>query len=411
MLWLLRHEAKAASKLALVYRLVHGVEAPLPSYVSRSTIFSIPVNGGQVQTLTYFTDPEVFAESFHEMRQAMAAAVGAFKAEGYMKLPDLPGDLGLTAQFISTVSPGQAILTGTSSFRLDRLAAYLSNDGARRYFERGLNAAYTNDDARRLADTILEEVLGVYQAPAIRYRNYKQYLAAAFSEPENRARADLVYRSLLEEIGKLWGTLMGVKGYTRGESFVARNVGLRNVWEGGQWRVKIIFMDHDSVVVPGFAEKDFWASDALPNMRLDETYMWGIQDGIIGAVGFLRKIYRISDEIHEQARVQSRIALKKAYQKTQREFSYNPKLRGLFDPVFVERLLDWNRLVRSYLRQEPNEGASSKWKEKGRGMLAKKGYEENEINDYLEAIETNKAFVERLSFLFCSDNPLRISNR
>jgi len=399
MLWLLRHEAKAAAKLGLIYRLVHGLEAPLPSYVSRSAIYSVPAGGGQVQTLTYFTEPGVFAESFHEMRQAMAAAVAAFKAEGYLKMPDLPGDLGLTAQFISIVVPGQAILNGTSSFRLDRLAACLSDDGARRYFEGGLNAACSTQAMRRLADALLEEVLGVYQAPDVRCRSYKQYLAAAFAVPENRAQADSVYRTLLEEAGRLWGTLMGVKGYSRGESFVARNVGLRSVWDGGQWRVKIIFMDHDSVVIPGFNERDFYAPEALRGMTLDETYLWG-KGSILGSIGHLRNIYRIGDELHEQTLVLARIALKKAYQKTQHAFSLNPKLRALFDPVFVNRLLDWNKLVRSYLRNKPDTAESSRWKDKKREMLAEKAYEENEINDYMEALETNKAFLERLSFLF-----------
>jgi hypothetical protein len=329
--------------------------------------------------------------------------VASFKAEGYIKMPDLPGDLGLTAQFISIASPGQAIISGTSSFRVDRIAAHLSSDGARRYLERGLNAAYSPEAARRFADAILEEVLGVYQPPDVRWQSYKQYLAAAFAVPENRARADSVYRSLLEEIGKLWGTLMGVKGYTRGESFVARNVGLRNVWEDGQWKVKIIFMDHDSLVIPSFTEKDFWPTDALPNTALDETYIWGTQGAhgsILGAIGHLRKIYRVSDEIHEQARVRARIAVKKAYEKTRHELSSNPKFRALFDPVFIERLPDWNKLVRGYLRQNSNSGAIPRWKEKTREMLAKKDYDESEINDYLEGIDTNRSLLERLSFLF-----------
>jgi hypothetical protein len=400
MLWLLRHEAKAAARLSCIYRLVHGCEAPLPTYVSRSAIYSIPAAGGEVQTLTYFTEPAVFGESFQEMRQAMAATVEAFKAEGYLQLPDLPGYLGLTAQFISIVSPGQSILHGTSSFRLDRVAAYLSSEGDRRYLERGLKVAYSTDAARRFADGLLEEVLGVYQPPDVRWQSYKQYLGAAFAVPENRARADAVYRSLLEEIARVWGTLMGVKAYSRGESFVARNVGLRNVWENGQWKVKIIFMDHDSLVIPGFTEKDFWASDALPNMRLDESYIWGRPGAMLGAVGHLRQIYRITDEYHEQTLVRARTALKKAFEKTQHELSRNPQLRALFDPVFVERLRDWNQLVRGYLKQKPDSAAFSRWKEKKKEMLAKKNYDENEINDYLYTLETHRPFIESVSFLF-----------
>lgn len=400
MQWLLRHEAKAAAKLSLVYRLVHGIEAPIPNYISRSTIYSIPAGSGQVQTLSYFTEPQIFGDGFREMRQAMVDVVAAFKAEGYMKLPDLPGDLGLTAQFISTVSPTQAILKGTSSFRLDRLVTYLSSDGAQWYFERGLNCSYSKHDARRLADALLEEVLGVYQPPDVSYRSHKQYLASAFVVPENRAKADCIYLSLMQEIGRLWGTLLGVRGYTRGESFVARNVGLKSVWDSGEWKVKIIFMDHDSVVIPGPQERDFYSRESLSEMRLDETYLWGRPGSTLGAVGHLRSIYRTSDDLYQQGQVLARTSMKKAYKKTQHKLSSDPKLRALFDQVFLERLLDWDTLVKGYLRIKPDTAASSGWKDKQREMLEAKAYEGHEIDAHMEALENNKAFLETHSFLF-----------
>src|SRR5439155_9480596 len=147
------------------------------------------------------------------------------------------------------------------SFRVDKLAAYLSPDGAERYFARLSNSEVSRDRARAIADTLLEEVLGVYQPP-VAYRNYAEYLAAAFAIPDNRVRANSVYKSLLQQMGKLWGTLLGIKGYSKGESFVARNVGLRSVWHDGQWEVRTIFMDHDSLVIPGPQEKDFCARNA-----------------------------------------------------------------------------------------------------------------------------------------------------
>jgi hypothetical protein len=401
MLWMLRHEANAGSRLALIYRLVHGDEAPLPTYISRSTVYSIPLRDGQVQTLTYFTEPAVFGDSFPEMRQAMSAVVNSFTAEGYMKMPELLGDLGLTAQFISTVCPGQTILKGTSSFRVDKLAAYLSGDGARLYFEQGLNCEYSIEAAQRFADALLEEVLGVYHPPRVKTRSYRQYLAAAFAVLENRAQADANYQAILEEIGKTWGTLMGVKGYTRGESFVARNVGLRTVWDRGQWRVKIIFMDHDTVVIPGPGETDFHAPDAIPCMAMDEVYLWSRPGcSILGTVGHLRSIYRVSDDTHERAMVLARIALQRAYQKTQGELKRNPRLQALFEPTFVEKLTDWNRLVRSYLRMPNEEAAVLKWINKQRNALRKKGYQDHEIDDYFHALESNRAFLERQSDIF-----------
>ena len=47
---------------------------------------------------------------------------------------------------------------------------------------------YSAEDAKQLADTILDEILGVYHPPEVRYRNYEQYVAAAFSvDCESRA--------------------------------------------------------------------------------------------------------------------------------------------------------------------------------------------------------------------------------
>src|SRR6185295_15246410 len=163
----------------------------------------------------------------------MFGCVAAFKNEGYNTLPDLPGDWGLTAQFIGLVTPAQAILSGTSSFRLDKVAAYLSSEGPRRYFQDGLDFANSKNESKRFADEMIEEVLGVYQPPAVTYRSHEQYVAAAFALPTNRTRADEIFLSLLDEIGRTWGTLLALRGYSLGESFVARNVGLKSVWAGG----------------------------------------------------------------------------------------------------------------------------------------------------------------------------------
>lgn len=400
MQWLLRHEARAAAKLSLVYRSVHDKAAPVADYVSRSTIYSIPADGVPIQTLTYFTEPAVFEEGFLEMRQAMAGSLAAFKAEGYANLPELAGDLGLTAQFIGAVTPAQAILTRTSSFRLDKLVPYLSNDGPRLYFQEGLKTVYSKHDARRWADEIMEEILGVYQPPDESYRSHEQYVASAFSVPENRVRADRIYGCLLEEIGRTWGTLLGVRGYTRGESFVARNVGLKTVWDAGEWKVKIIFMDHDSVAIPNVQDKDFYAIDTLAGMILDETYIWGRPGAMLGAVGHLRLIYRISDALYQQRLESARTAMKKAYKKTQRALARDPNLRVLFDPLFIERLSDWDELVKAYLRMKPGTAATARWKDNKRNMLIEKGYEESQFDEHMQAIENNRAFLERHSFLF-----------
>jgi hypothetical protein len=403
MQWLLRYEANAASELSVIHRLVHGTEAPIPHYVSRSTIYSVPVRGAEVQTLIYFTDSRMFEQGFREMRAAMAHSVAAFKAEGYGSFPDLPGDLGLTAQFISVVAPAQAILSGTSSFRLDKLAVYLSSDGAERYFDGNVAIGSSSHRSRRFADAVLEEILGAYHSPDVRYYSYRQYLTAAFAVTSNRARADGYYLSFLQQIARFWGTLLAVRGFTRGESFVARNVGLKSVWVAGQWQVKIIFMDHDAVVIPGPRDQDFYPQLALDGMTLDETYIWGglpPEELATSAVGHLQTIYRVSDDLKEQGQSLARVALRDAYKTTQHSLVTNAKLRSLFDAVFLKRLPDWDTLVRGYLQITPDTPASTKWRDDMRKMLAEKGYDRRTSEAYLESVRDNRLFLERYSYLF-----------
>jgi hypothetical protein len=401
MLWLLQYEAIAAAKFGGIYRVVHGTEAPIAHYVSRSTIYSVPTGEAEVQTIPFFTEPRFFGKGFREMRVAMKESIAAFRAEGNDLLPDLPSDLGLTVQFLGHVTPAQAILCGTTSFRLDKLALYLSNKGPEAYFREGLGVAYDKQDERRLADELLEEVLGVYSPPKCRYQTYAQYLAAAFRIEANRSRADQIYLSLLQQIARFWGTLLAIRGYSRGESFVARNVGLKSYWEDGQWRVKMIFMDHDALVLPGPGDEKFYARGGIPNMAFDDIYIWGRsnpQHLARSEVGCLQRIYRVKDDTQGQALAM--VALKEAYCKTRHEMLTNPRLRSLFHKAFLDRLLDWDLLVGGYFHMNGNKSAARRWKKEMKERLATNGYTNGAFESYMETIEENKVFLERYSFIF-----------
>lgn len=402
MQWLLRHESRAAAKFRAVYRRVHDTEPPIPNYIARSSIYSIPVDGHEVQTLMYFTDPNVFQGQFGRMRKAMAEGVKAFKDDGYGHLPDVPGELGLTAQFISIVSPAQAIISGTSSFRLDKLDAYLSDKGPPFYFG---TETYANDEARRFADALLDEILGVYVPPDVSYESQQQYVDAALRVRANRRRADSIYLSFLQEIGTLWGTLIGIRGYSRGESFVARNVGLKSVWEDGEWKVKIIFMDHDAlgILEPGCT--DVGSEEALFGLQLDETYLWG-RVSILGSVGHLRRIYQISEDVFERGQELTRIEAKKAYDKTQQKLLTDPAVGSLFHEDFIARLKQWDELVLAFLQARSNGGANDAWKAQAKKGFDKKTRTQGWFNTHIEGLEKYAPFLERQSFLFSPDHKI-----
>ncbi len=400
MQWILRYEAKTAAKLALVYRLAHGDDAPMAGYVARSSVSSVPTKRENAQLLTYFTEPQILGKEFRRMRVAMGEAVEAFTEEGEAILPHLRGELGLTARFIGHVAPAQAILAGTTSFRLDKIALYLSSDGPKSYFTRGLGIPYSKRGARRLADELLEEVLGVYRPPELSFQSYQSYVAAALSVVSNRARADAVYLSLVQQIGKLWGTLLAARGYSRGESFVARNVGLKSFWSGGEWKVKIIFMDHDALAIPGPQTENFHAHGTLPSMAVDERYIWGKSNAnrfATSEVGYLQSIYRPASRVCVKGEALALRALKHAYRKTQNEMLTNPAMGKLFNQVFIKRLLDWDTLVSGYLQQKSSHTA---WKKKMRRIMAAKGYKLRAFDAYMEIIERNRDFIKRYAFLF-----------
>ena len=402
MQWLLRFETNAATTLSRAYRLVHRTEAPVPAYTSRSSVYSIPGPGGEIRTMDYFTERHCFGPRFGQMRMAMRDCVAAFYNEGHGKLPDLPDGLGLTAQFIGQVAPAQSILSGTTSFRLDKLDAYLSNRGPEQYFKTGLGVAYTSEDARQMADTILDEVLGVYHPPEVAYKTHEQYVAAAFSLVTNRVRANETYLSLVDQIAKFWGTMLSLRMHTRGESFVARNVGLKSHWDNGEWKVKIIFMDHDAITDHCQNEHFFYADSAIPTMALDESYIWGRNPRHFptSELGYLQRIYRIGKAVDKKGEELGRESLKEAYVKTRSALQSNQRLRSLFHKKFLSRLLDWDIFVNGYLGLNSHKDEDKRWRKKMAERLEANGYKPGAVERLGETVEKNREFLEKYSFLF-----------
>jgi hypothetical protein len=405
MQWLLRYEARSGSKMSSIFRMVHRVDAPMPGYMARNTVFAIPTRnggaGGTAPAFRYFTEPHVFGEGrFREMRVAMAAAVKVFERDEGENLPALGGELGLTAEFLSHVAPAQAILSGTSSFRVDKVATYLSSEGAEKYFREYQGVEYTAEDARRFADELLDEVLGVYVPPSVSFRNYGRYVDAALAVPANRARANQIFLSLVRQIAEFWGTVMGIRGQSRGESFVGRNVGIRSVWVDGQWRVKLIFMDHDALTLPDPEIGHFFAQNALPGMLLDERHVWGKANPALfstSLVGYFLRIYRIDSSLETEAQGIAEGELLRAYKKTQHAVLTDRRLRAFFSETFVSRLLDWDHFAAGYLRGDHER---SGWKKKMKQMFASKEYEADAFEYYEEACEKHRGFVERNAFLY-----------
>jgi hypothetical protein len=403
MLTFLRNEAGSGATLSAVYRRVHASDAAMSRMVSRRSIFAVPVNGGEENILEYFTSPNIFGEGFDRMRAAMKECVYAFNHQDDSNAILLRGEFARAVQFVNHSTPGQAILSGTSSFRLDKVARYLDEQGPDIYFTQGLGVGYSKDDARRLADEVLEEVLGLYTPPAVPYRSHGQYVAAAFAVNDNRARADRIFLDSLRHLGKYWGTMLAIRGFSWGESFAPRNIGLKSLWSEGRWQTKITFMDHDCLEVAGRSAKTFEPVRAYNGIATDARYIGG---GLIKtreqqtAIHFLKKIYRVRKVVAEEGKALFRDAIRAAYSATHDAASRDPDLRGLFNKVFVERLRDWDAVVASYLKMKSNGSDVEAWKETARRSLEAKGYGIGSIRTHLQAVEANSAFLERQAFLY-----------
>jgi len=402
MQWLLRYEARSGSKISSIFRLVHRVDAPVPGYIARNTVYAIPTRNGApmaaAPAFRYFTEPHVFGNgAFREMRSAMKEAVKVYERDEGENLPAVGGDMGMTAEFLSHVAPAQSILCGTSSFRVDKVATYLSSEGAEKYFKEYQGIAYSADDARRFADELLDEVLGVYAPPTGAFRSYGRYVDRALAVPVNRERANRIFLSLVRQIAEFWGTVMGIRGQSRGESFVGRNVGIRSVWVGAQWRVRLIFMDHDALTLPDDEIGHFFAQNALPGMLLDERHIWGKANPALfptSLVGYLIGIYRIDRALEVQAQCIAETELRAAYKKTQHAVLTDRKLRAFVSDVFVSRLLDWDLFVSGYLNRERG------WETRMKRIFKSKGYEPDAFDYYTEACHKYRGFLERNAFLY-----------
>jgi hypothetical protein len=218
--------------------------------------------------------------------------------------------------------------------------------------------------------------------------------------PVNRQRANRIFLSLVRQSAEFWGTVLGVRGQSRGESFVGRNVGIRSVWVGGQWRVRLIFMDHDALTLPDDEIGHFFAQNALPGMLLDERHIWGKANPALfptSLVGYLIGIYRIDPALASEAQRFAEAELSAAYKKTQHAVLTDRKLRAFVSDVFVSRLRDWDHFAAGYLRGDHHRSA---WKKEMKRMFAAKDYEPDAFDYYTEACDRYRGFIERNAFLY-----------
>jgi len=389
-------ESASSAKIAEIYRAAHGKPAPVSIVVNLSSIRTVPGPRGDEHLLPYLTRRDAFGDAFHAMREHMQRSVHAFEGENADTV--LKGDLGLTVRFLKHAAPRQAILAGSTSFRLRTLEQYFAPDGDAAYFS-GLGIQPTVHDSRRFADSLLEEILGVVHPPHQSEGSYAAYLDAAFADRRNRQRADRSYLSLLSQIGIFWGTLLAVGAFSYGESFVDRNVGIRSLWTPTGWQPRMRFMDHDMLTIPG--RDDVELTRMIDGMRADEWYILGKDPGLtepLGEVLCLNRIYRPSGDLRQQGAKRLRAGIESSYAKTRKARTRIAALSEEYRRAFS----DWEETVRRFLSASDAGMAFDSWRGEEESRLRSKGYSPARAREIADSAKYGEDFFRRYGFIYKS---------
>lgn len=399
---LVRWELSSASFLARLHRLAYGVEGPGSRIVGLSAILEIPTPRGDVSLVSYFGNAQTYGPGFGAMREAMKKALPRLESD---RLHATAGDHGgyeTLGRWLAVTSPEQAFVIGSSSFRFDRLAAYLAPDGDEQYFTKGLQLEATDDDRRRFADALFGEIVPHYLPPRTSSgATYAQYLDEAYAL--NRPELDATFCDVLSQIGHYFAFYTALRMWSEGESFVTRNVGLRNVFRNGDWCVRVHFVDHDSVSIPGRDYDQWTANHGFRGMRHDLVHVLGGTAGrrrVPGEVAALRSIYRVSDETAEEGMRAFRQSYREAYFQAHDAVEKNEALRKMVTRGYVRELRDWDELVRAWMEKRPEGDAEiARWRAEAATMLRARGYKDERIELLIVSVLNHVDDVERYALL------------
>lgn len=396
--FMLDFEHHAGDRFSGIYREVHKVSPPMSRVLGITSISFVPGASGDAQILDYFSGARAYGDGFEGMSEQLKKCVQAF--ESGTPRAELDTGIGWAMRFISATVPNQAWLAGSTSFRLDRTADLLSPSGADLYFREGLGRDFNFDDARRFADELLEEILGVLTPPAEGPRSYGDYLEAAFDLPPNRAAADDAYLRCMRDIGLYWGTLAALGGFSEGESFVPRNVGLKSRWQEGQWRAGICFMDHDCLHAPGWSGNIPAPARAIDSLRKDEGWICGKNPHARSEFMCLQAIYRVSSSVETQGLAIFRGQVKAAWMATREAMENNPAVQSRFDPDYHKTLARRDRVIGLYFESRGSGAEMKTWKKVSTAMLRDSLYSAGDIPGFLDSIVHYEWLLDAYRFLF-----------
>ena len=218
------------------------------------------------------------------------------------------------------------------------------------------------------------------------------------ADPDNRRKADETFLDLARQAGEVWGTLFGIKGYSMGESFVGRNVGLRSVWEGGAWRVRLVFMDHDMLSIP--------RERYVPDLALWGSYV-DIRHVLFdppsqrqSEIDLLASIYRVDGPTAARGRSELWQSARSAYRRTRASLATEPEVRTMFEESYLSDLLDWEEATEAFVNgrlvgQDQDDALHA-----GSELLRARGHIEETIGSFGDLMGRYAEFLMCLAVLY-----------
>jgi hypothetical protein len=407
MLYFLRWEAVMGARLSKLHRSATDLAAPISRTVHVNNIRQIPVGSGEVKITDYLSRSAYFGAGFRVMRRNLKRAITAFGKEREWYGETRPGPRGTTLEFLDIVAPGQSILLGSSSFRLEQLTRDLAPDGAESYATEALGADAGPNEGRAFADDLLDEIFDRYAPPGVRYCDHRQYLEAVFDEPSNRAAANRSFVSLMRQIGAFWAVFLATRSHSRGETFTPRNVGIRKCWNDGRWQIRICFMDNDDLQLVGKSLRFFWPLSALPGINMDRAHLLGgqiVTRVVKGSVDCLEEIYRV-DAAHRAEGLRALfVALRARYHQSLAAMRTRSEMHDFFTPTFVDTIGDWDEVMGWYYRHGATPGAQGGWEREVRDFLSRRDYPDRLVDQYVRAPAKIPLFTEIFRQIIAPDS-------
>jgi hypothetical protein len=217
----------------------------------------------------------------------------------------------------------------------------------------------------------------------------------------------------MTQLGRFWGTLLGIRGHTQGESFVERNAGLRSVWRDGRWQVELVFMDHDSLSFASIGTHVYRPRDSVANAAKDSKHIlggiYGNRFRVRGEHWFLRRIYRVGSSLERRGVAAFRAEMKRAYDLTHDAIRTKPELSKHFHDTFLANLRDWDALVTSYFRTPKLRSARNAWRAASHAHLVSRGYDTDIAEEHVRTVTIQAKFLRRIGFLFGESQSLRVA--